>query len=591
MPTLLAEPGLTPVQAIDDGEFIDLGYHPVFKAHRDRDGNVFGDAEIHGLVESNNDRIADTGDYCPIVIRHTKEGQENGQEVVGFLGPYRYGRVGNLNPASAVEGRIRIFKSDADKVRRFPRMSVELWSTKGNPTKGIFDPACLLGSETPELDLGLIRYAKDRSGHIVRRYSRATHFQASAPGGSNTYMPSMGGDCDDGDERRKRESQEQKTNYQASGGMLSDVDLQQILAGLKSMAVEIIDERMAAMNKADPANVQMDQMSADPAMNAADGAAGDPNIAAGDAAAGDAEVLGEDPSALGDDPDADLDGDTDGDLDEDDADSDADAEFAGDDSDFDALDDDGDNGTDDDDDAGNDDDTEVIEDSASGAVSADDAPPNKKKKYAADANAGRSVSLSSDEDLSMADNPTPAADAAEQVKRYQKERDDARSELAKAKKDNDELRTKYQKEVDARRGSETELTALKQRVEKIEVSERRAVRYQKLSEIASRGYVFEVEDEIKDCEPMTAEQFDKHCERIVSRYQRVPIDMLPVPATQRIDSDGKASQERRERYAKKAGEEVLAARQRGEKLDFKVALERITAEGEKEFGKAGSAAA
>lgn len=47
--------------------------------------------------------------------------------------------------------------------------------------------------------------------------------------------------------------------------MLGDDDLKRILDGLKAMVVEMIDDRFAAMNKADPANVGIESPADEPA--------------------------------------------------------------------------------------------------------------------------------------------------------------------------------------------------------------------------------------------------------------------------------------------------------------------------------------
>jgi len=561
MTTALDDPKPSPTVAYEDGEFLDFGYVPVFKEHTDREGNEFDAAAMERIAARCNERIEDTGDFAPLVINHTDDGGETDPQVVGFVGPYRLGKVGAKNPRVAIFGRLRVFKRDADRVRRYPRLSVELWSKKDDPTNGFFDPISLLGATTPELDLG-IRFSKHGEDFELRRYSRVTRFEAtpSSPGGSNTYIP--GGESDEGKDRKK--------NYDSGGqggGMLSDADIQQLITALKPVVEEAVDARMAAMKTADP-------MAAGGMGGTGGEDAGAEQFAAG--AADEGEGLPGDAEMAGDE-DMDID-DADGDGDEDDESDAGDRdEFSADDDDFDGLDDDEDA------DDSRDDVDPGVSDSGS-----DDESPDKKSKYSADANVGRDFFvIDPDKEPAMADKNAADAITAEQVKRYQKERDDAKADLAKVTKERDEIRAKYQKEVEVRRGSETELNALKERVEKIEASERRAVRYQKLAEIASKGYTFDVEEEIEDVKDVSQEAFDKHCERILSKYQRVPTDMLPVAASDRLDharrvkGDGEA--ERRERFSKIAQDNCVRDGKH-KPGDFKAEFERLLAEDDAKQG-------
>lgn len=580
----LAEPKPLATPAYEDGDFIDFGYVPVFKEHTDRDGNEFNSIAMERIAARCNERIDETGDFAPLVINHTSDNSDADPEVVGFVGPYRLGKVGNKNPRVAILGRLRVFKRDADRVRKYPRLSVELWSKKDDPTNGFFDPVSLLGATTPELDLG-IRFAKDRLGYEVRKYSRMTkvRFEATpaAPGGGNTFIPGGVGGSGDSDEGKERK----KTYESSPGGMLSEADIQQIISALKPVVEEAVDARMAAMKPADP-------------MAGAGGAGGADQFAAGgaggaggmgaDAALGGAELggdagaaemaggeAGEAEAAMGDEEAGDAD--------------DAD-EFGADDEDFDNLEGDASassEGSEGDSDDGDDVNVNVSvdaddDDSDDDGNSPDKPSAKKKKKYSADANAGGEFSRSDDSDKepAMAD-MNVAAEAAEQVKRYQKERDDAKTELSKVTKERDEIRTKYQKEVEARRVASDELAALKPRIEKLELSERRAVRYQKLSEIAAKGYTFDVEEEIEDAKDMSDDQFTKHCERIVKQYQRVPTDMLPVAASDRLQHaarvKGAGDAERREKYSKIAQENCLKSGKHSIS-EFKAELDRLLAE-------------
>lgn len=158
----------------DEDDFIVFPSVPVWKEHtneRDFAKPVhFGEEELREVVERCNRRIADTGDYPPVVLRHTSDEDKSfDPPVVGFAGPFRMGTIGEEDPKPAILADLRVFKEDVERVRRYPRLSVEYWASDDNPTGGYFDPISLLGAETPELDLG-IRFSK--SGLKAARYSR-----------------------------------------------------------------------------------------------------------------------------------------------------------------------------------------------------------------------------------------------------------------------------------------------------------------------------------------------------------------------------------------------------------------------------------
>ncbi len=543
-----------PVPKISE-ELVDLGWHPIFAEHIDREGNVFDDAAIRGLVDSNNHRVDDTGDFCPLVIRHRQDGAENSQEVVGFAGPYKYGKIGKKSPKGAVLAHLRVYRRDLDKAKKFPRTSVELWSTKSNPTVGTFDPICLLGSETPELDLGLIHYAKAESGETTRRC-----YQAAYPGGSNTFVPSMAvGDC--GDDHRDKEK---VTKYE-HGGSLSPADIQQIVAALKPVVQEAVDTAVAQIKPAD----NLLDGGLDGLDDSLPGDATDPDATLGDMD-GDGDIDANDLAMIDEDGDGDFDA-QDADLDDD-----FDADDDGKDDDFDDL-------SSDDDEAG--DFGEEVNSSSDDGGDKRDYDKSPAKKYSKlSAGDGLSSDLDS-ENGNMADAPAkPDANETpeKRLARYQRERDEATAKLTTVTKERDELRTKYQKEVEARRNSDTELTEVKERVGKLESSERRAVRYQKLTEKLNVGYVFDIEEEIEDCVPMTDDQFTRHLDRIVARYSKVPLpgvntSNVPIPDAKRLAAATKDDQ-KRARYAKVATDNCTAARVAGEPIEFKAEFERLMKE-------------
>lgn len=488
-----------PTPAREDRELVDFGFRPVFKEHS-RDGNVFDGAAMERIAENCNRRIEETGDFCPLVITHTRDDDENSQEVVGMLGPFvvrPFGKSGQ----KAIYARERWYRQDADKRRKFPRISVEYWGKKSDPTNGYLDPAALLGSETPELDLGF-HYAKGGDEWVHFKYA------AVAPGGANTAVPSL--------------TEERPERYQQ--GTLTQADLQQIVAALKPTIDEAVQSAVARMQPAgaDPQGLVTDEAELD------------------DMGLGDDLDEVEDSAEFADD-DAEFDADEEGELD--DSGDPVPAEHA------------------DEQPADEAEDESTLDESTLG--------DEKKSKYA------KIPSGQSQE-------PNMAESLEQQVTRYQKERDDYRKKVDDLTKERDDYRSKYQKAVDEKRESDTRLQDLTERLNGIESRERKAVRYQKLAELEHAGYLIQIDEELADCEGMDESQFDKHCDRIRSKYARVPQTLaskgLKPADPSRTDADDRKDAMKRDRYSKQAMDNVARARKEGKSLDFRPEFERLMRE-------------
>lgn len=172
--------------------------------------------------------------------------------------------------------------------------------------------------------------------------------------------------------------------------------------------------------------------------------------------------------------------------------------------------------------------------------------------------------------------PKPTEDIPERYSTEESDSDDDAkpATVAKYRKRATDLQIKYQKEVTARRKAEDERDQYKSRIDAAESEAVKAVRYQKLSELQASGYVLDPDEEIVEASAMSEEQFQKHTDRIVQRYQRVPTGMMvgikPSPFT-----NGTASTEKSQKYAKQASENVLAARNKGVKIDYATELNRL----------------
>ena len=450
--TILEEARPLSSSAKDDGDFIDLGWRPVFAEHVDRDGNRFTRSSMEKIAERCNERISETDDFVPVSLGHNKGGKDT--EVVGFAGPFRIGEIGKKKKRAAIYGRFRVYKEDHHKIRKYPRLSVELWTSEKKPTEGYFDPISLLGSETPELDLGT-RYSK-----APRAGQRCVKYSAAFAGGTNVVLPGLVG-----------EDKKPKTYEKTSGLMLSAEDIQQVVAARTPVCQSIVAE-----------------------MNPAPQIGGDP-------LADDVEAGGNAEAAAGDDvpempPEMDVAEDSGDDVDKGDA-------------------------------------PEVAE----------DFPEDKPEAPPVDAE---------DADEKPEEDDEPA------VKKYQRERD--------------EYQTKYQKAAAELRETSEKLDALTAEAEASKLEARRAVRYQKLSDLKAQGFVVDPNEEIADAQNLSESAFAKFTETVVKKYQRIPLNMIPVPKG--IETDGD-NDKKLVQYQKEAFALCETETKAGRYLPYREAVERV----------------
>lgn len=503
-------------------DFVDLGYRPVFKQHTNRAGQFVGEHELQGITQRCNERIEDTGDFAALVIGHTSDDELPGtREVVGFVGPYRMSRIGNRRPLPAIEGKVWAYKDKAHRLRDYPRLSVEFWQKPEDPGDGYFDPICLLGDETPELDLG-VHYSKDeRTGRQLMRYRKVERFSAMA-GGNNTFVPGLVGD-DEKQQPYSKDSREMATT-------LTPADLQQIVAAIVPIVKQQVDEAVAGMKgETQPGSDGLGDELGDESLDGADGLdlENDPSL-----------DVGEDLDGLDDDV-----------RDDDIAFPPENDEQTNDDSDLDSLDDDeeeaeltdlGDENDDDSDIPATPEPSGEDEEEEPMATAAAPKKPDEKKK------------------------PEPFAKAPGEM---------TREDYAK---ENRMLHQRYQKAVTELAETKTELAAVKADVNSIKQDKVKAERYAKLNDLRISGVVLEVADELKDTADFTDEQFLRHCTKIVERYQRAPVGVgLPIPRSQ--NHDGVPRDEKAQKYAKAATDKTLELRGRGIQVEFPDVLANITA--------------
>jgi hypothetical protein len=148
---------------------------------------------LRDIVRENNLRIADTDAYTALVDKHTMPGNQRDPlppRTLGFVGPYRLGMIGRVNPRFAIFGDEHHRRDESKTLADRPRRSVEVLTLRANG-RSYLDPIAAL-SEAPRLPLPVHYSATDddRGEFYVDRYQAEP--VAAFPGGSNGYIPNAG---------------------------------------------------------------------------------------------------------------------------------------------------------------------------------------------------------------------------------------------------------------------------------------------------------------------------------------------------------------------------------------------------------------
>lgn len=140
----------------------------VFAEHKTklRDGTpvTYDRVVLEKIAANCNRRIEETGNYAAVCIGHTDKDQGD-KPLIGFAGPFR---VEERDGRAVLLADLHIFREDADKLKRYPRPSPEVWiPTDGfDPDRIFLDPIAMLGAETPRLDLGMTFLYRARDGAL-----------------------------------------------------------------------------------------------------------------------------------------------------------------------------------------------------------------------------------------------------------------------------------------------------------------------------------------------------------------------------------------------------------------------------------------
>ena len=183
----------------------------IFSEHETKtpDGNPqrFDQHVLNRLIDRGNQRIESSGDYSAVCVGHTHDpddpnGAEEQPEVIGAMGPYRLGLLGNPGSQQkyAILADLWIRRDKIKDYNANPRRSVELWYEHDKPAW--IDPLSLLGAEAPRLDLGITPLipedAGDDGAELKYLYSasanglRRVKYAAAFPSAGSVFVPAAG---------------------------------------------------------------------------------------------------------------------------------------------------------------------------------------------------------------------------------------------------------------------------------------------------------------------------------------------------------------------------------------------------------------
>lgn len=125
---------------------------------------------------------------------------------------------------------------------------------------------------------------------------------------------------------------------------------------------------------------------------------------------------------------------------------------------------------------------------------------------------------------------------------------------------------------------EREHRQVKDRLSKLEAEKRSVYRRSRLNEKLAVGFCFDIDDELDLTSGMTDQQFDTHVDRVVEKYERVPLSMHHPPLS---TPDLPAERAKNDRYARERSDKIskyiLREREKGNAITWEEAAEKIDA--------------
>lgn len=599
-------------QPTEEGDFVVFEHVCLFDSHVGDDGVHYDERLLRKIADNCNRRIKSTGDWCPVVVGHTRDSKDkravdDEPDVIGLAGPFYVGDWVNADSqrAKAVFATFWIFPEHEQTFLRHPRRSVEIWPEE-RPEDRFFDPVSCLGAETPKRDLGMIysrsprniqcysvngplRYAKRYRADLPIKYEAAA--PSSVAGPNTTFIP--------GPVQKKRPGQNEK----GAPRMFSPEDLQQLAESLKPMIQAMIDNSVIPVETSEPSTIEeavAEPIAAGPVAPAGPVGAmppatpppvGDIPVAEPAAPAepfAGAETPAEEAAEEGQEPNG-----------------------------FDELEDEDQNYAKalgrkylkyaKDDDTGRDGFMGTLDDDDKGKLGkfmkyACNCPDTKMKyaeRYEKDVKEGEADKYGKPTDSERPDidktilyakpsddiSPDKAKQILEDGEAHGKPLTDAQKGMfgaaaGKQRNAREDTAIKYRKLLADHEEIKQRLVKAEEELGQSRVKERYAKRFATLKDLEVEGYCFNPEEEMELTEDLTEDQFNRHVQVIIpQRYSRVSDRLLPTEREKPLAALAKEGEP--QKYAKQASQVVFRLRNSGHDMPYKRVLEHlITRKGE-----------
>lgn len=249
--------------------------------HDDGTQTRYGRDQLAAICRNLNHRIGDTGNYGSLTDGHTPEDPHGKQPaVIGHVGPWYLGMIGQKRPRWALFATEHIRRDRLSRANELRHRSSEVWKYARVEDR-LIDPVAAI-SDTPRLDMGMVRYSRRDDGCLVEKYSAA-----AMPGAFNSFVSS--------------------DRYSDDAGTAPEIDEMSDLsdADVHRIAQKAV-EGVMAMPEFQYIRSQMQGGDGDPSDDPADGGAEDDDINSADGDVTDAPEEPADPDPV-DEPEADPD--------------------------------------------------------------------------------------------------------------------------------------------------------------------------------------------------------------------------------------------------------------------------------------------
>lgn len=146
----------------------------------------YGREALLQMINWANFRIRNADAFSVLSDGHTPTRDEHLSgcpfpEVIGYVGPFYLGQLGDVSPRWAIYADEWVHQEDVDCFLKRQRRSPEVWINEPMERRTM-DPIAALGAETPRLDCGVNPYSRASDGQTVLTYSPEGDARTQPPG-------------------------------------------------------------------------------------------------------------------------------------------------------------------------------------------------------------------------------------------------------------------------------------------------------------------------------------------------------------------------------------------------------------------------